>query len=191
MCIRDSNYLVFEEGGEICDLGAAGKGVVNLEDRVLSHLLDGAEGERVGAVFRLGRAGNDPHIAFNFIEKIRKGDELTVHAALIRKLPLDFDVGGRIAQRQCGAPAAQIGNRRTIQVMGMRSRKEDLMIVLRDVLLVCKYQRRDDRPDLKRTLIIEVRDIAHDHKIAVETDRVPLLDQALDVLVMTDQFLKH
>ena len=73
----------------------------------------------------------------------------------------------------------------------MRSRKEDLMIVLRDVLLVCKYQRRDDRPDLKRTLIIEVRDIAHDHKIAVETDRVPLLDQALDVLVMTDQFLKH
>jgi hypothetical protein len=76
-------------------------------------------------------------------------------------------------------------------MMRMRTGKEDLVIFLNDVVLVSMDKLGHDCADLTLTLLVEIRDIANDQTIAVETDRVSLLDQATDIVVMTDQFLKH
>jgi hypothetical protein len=73
----------------------------------------------------------------------------------------------------------------------MRSGEEDLVVFLQDMIGIGENEFRDNRADLQLQLVVEIQDIADDQIIAVKTDRVSLIDEPTDVLVMTDQFLKH
>ena len=63
--------------------------------------------------------------------------------------------------------------------------------MLADMLRVLKYHLGNDGTPAERALFIEIRNIPNDEVVAVESDSKPLLDQAFNIVVMTDQFLKH
>lgn len=44
---------------------------------------------------------------------------------------------------------------------------------------------------MQRARSVKIRDVAHDQVVAVEPDRIALFDKATEIVVMTDQFLKH
>jgi hypothetical protein len=71
------------------------------------------------------------------------------------------------------------------------SSKIDLVVVLHDTHFVNEDQLGDEGASLQRACGVEVRDVTHDHVRAIEADGKSLSDQATDVVVMTDQFLKH
>ena len=58
-------------------------------------------------------------------------------------------------------------------------------------LLVDEFELRDDCADLQFPVSIQVRNVADDEVAGVEGDSIPPLDQTPDIVVMTDQFLKH
>jgi hypothetical protein len=65
------------------------------------------------------------------------------------------------------------------------------MVRLRDALLVHELELGDEGSDLELALRVEVGDVSHHQVVGVEADRIPLLDEATQVVVTTDQFLKH
>jgi hypothetical protein len=61
--------------------------------------------------------------------------------------------------------------------MRHRPSKEDLMVCLFDVFVIDELQLRDDRTDPQFAVMVQVRDVTYDKAVAVEGNRVPLLDQ--------------
>ena len=79
----------------------------------------------------------------------------------------------------------------SIEAMRDGAGKENLVVILLDVILVGEHKFGDECTGLQRAIRVEVRNIAHDEAIRVECDRVAFLDEAPEVVVMIDQSLKH
>ena len=69
--------------------------------------------------------------------------------------------------------------------------EKDLVVSLGDALLVNEFELRNDCPDLQFAFTVQIRNIADNEVIGVEGNRVALFDQTPEVVVTTDQFLKH
>ena len=69
----------------------------------------------------------------------------------------------------------------------MAAGEVDLVIVLRDMILVQEDQLGDDSAPLERARAVEIRDVADDQTVAVERDRIAALDQLGEVRMMTEQ----
>jgi hypothetical protein len=75
--------------------------------------------------------------------------------------------------------------------MRYRPGEEDLMVRLFDAQLIDELKLRDKSSNLERALLVEIRDIAHNQVVAVESHGVAPIDQSPEVFVMTDQLVKH
>ena len=75
--------------------------------------------------------------------------------------------------------------------MRVRSRKIDLMIVLLDDFAVHSIELCYDRTPLQSAIGIEVGNVPDDKMPGIECDGVSSLDEASEVRITTDQFLKH
>lgn len=60
-----------------------------------------------------------------------------------------------------------------------------------DLHFVDEDELRDERAGPQVLVLVEVWDVAHNKMPTVELDRVSLVDEALQVFVTTDQFVKH
>jgi hypothetical protein len=73
----------------------------------------------------------------------------------------------------------------------MGSSEEDLVIFLSHPLLIDEYDFGNDGAGLQLALSVEVRDIADNEVVTLESNCITLFDNASNVLVMTDQCLEH
>ena len=89
------------------------------------------------------------------------------------------------------ATTAEIWERLPVEAMRHGPGEEDLVVILPDTILVDEHEFRDQGHRSKHTCRVQVRNVAHDEVVRVERDCVALLDEPPEVVVMTDQSLKH
>src|SRR5665213_2880272 len=88
-----------------------------------------------------GGAGHDRDIAFDLLKEV---DETTGLPRLVRKASFDHDVLAMLAQGQRRRAATKVRDRRAVQLVRGRARKENLMVILLHPDLVDEDKLRDD-----------------------------------------------
>src|SRR5690606_23639303 len=88
--------------------------------------------------------------------------------------------------------ATEVRDRFPIQTVWHFTGKVDLVVILTDGFFIHEYEFGDNRPSPQREGAIEVEHVPDDQAVVrVETNGVSLFVETPEVLVTTDQFLKH
>jgi hypothetical protein len=141
--------------------------------------------------FLFGRAGDQAGIAVDFVKEVVIGDHHAVEDALVRKGTLDDNVLCSIAQGERTGLVREVLHWRTVEAIRRATGEQDLMIILSDLFRGHVHKLRNDRATFHFTRAIKIRNVAHDQIIAVEPDGVAFVDQPPEIVVMTDQCLRH
>ena len=161
---------------------------MKLENAFRCCVFNYAERVGSGAVLFNGRAGNDGNVTFDLVEEI---GECPGGLGFVREGALNDHVLAGIAQDQLMGTAGEIRDRLPVLAVRYGPGEENLVVRLRDAILVNEYEFRDQRARLQQPVSVKIRNITHDEVVRVERDRVALLDEPPEVVVMTDQSLKH
>ncbi len=88
--------------------------------------------------------------------------------------------------------SSEIRDRFAIQRVRRSARKIDLVVVLSDSFLIDENQLGHDCAALQSERLIEVENVTNNQAIVrIESDGVSLLVETPQIVITTDQFLKH